>query len=309
MPPSPLHGWIVLDKPPGLGSTDAVASVKRLVRQAGYPRTKIGHGGTLDRLAHGVLPIALGEATKLAGVALDAAKSYSFEVEFGVETDTLDADGAVVATSDARPTAAQVEAALPALRGAIEQRPPTYSALKVAGRRASDRARAGEEVTLATRSIHVHELTLETFSASEVDRVRLHARVSKGTYIRALARDLAHALGTVGHVTDLQRTAAGPFRLDRAHSLDSLGRLALGSALDQAVLPLGAALDDIPALPLLPAQAAMLRRGQRLVGIAGSSGLQLATLADVPVALVEHDGAEIRVVRGFNLPDVEDETE
>lgn len=303
----------MLDKPPGLGSTDAVAQIKRLLRQAGHPRAKIGHGGTLDRLAHGVLPIALGEATKLAGVALDAAKSYSFTVAFGVETDTLDLDGAIVARSDARPTAAQVEAALPALRGPIAQLPPTYSALKVAGRRASDRARDGEDVALATRMVTVHELTMDAGDDPSVplDAVRLHARVSKGTYVRALARDLAVALGTVGHVTDLQRTAAGPFRLDDAYSLDRLAGLAVSGALRSAVLPLGAALDDIPALPLLPEQAVMLRRGQRLVGIAGRfgfpAGLQLATLADVPVALVEHDGAEIRVVRGFNLPDVEDD--
>jgi len=304
----PLQGWLVLDKPSGLGSTDAVSRVKRALRDGGYPRVKVGHGGTLDTLAHGVLPIALGEATKLAGRMLDASKAYSFEIAFGAETDTLDLEGEVIATSPIRPSPEEIEAVLPRFRGPIEQVPPTYSALKIEGRRASDRARAGEKVTLATRAVTVYELTpIGGPTSGPRDTLQLYARVSKGTYVRSLARDIARALGTVGHVTDLRRTAAGPFRLENALSLDKLGELALEGRLQQAVLPLGAALDDIPALPLLPEEADRLAKGLRLVGVARTPGLHLATLAGKPVALVESDGVEVKVVRGFNLPDVEDE--
>src|SRR5437870_4943339 len=151
-----LHGWIILDKPVGLGSTQAVSAVKRLLREAGEPKTKVGHGGTLDPLASGVLPIALGEATKLAGRMLDATKAYEFSVAFGAETDTLDLEGAVIATSDARPSLAEVEAVLPRFSGPIEQVPPAYSALKVEGKRAYALARAGEEVALKPRQVTVH---------------------------------------------------------------------------------------------------------------------------------------------------------
>lgn len=147
------HGWIVLDKPRGLGSTQAVAAVKRLLREGGYPKVKIGHGGTLDPLAEGVLPIALGEATKLAGRMLDATKVYAFTIAFGEETGTLDAEGAVVAISPHRPSRAEVEAVLPRFTGPIEQIPPAYSALKIAGRRAYDLARAGEAVALKARAV------------------------------------------------------------------------------------------------------------------------------------------------------------
>jgi tRNA pseudouridine55 synthase len=154
-----MHGWIILDKPVGLGSTQAVSAVKRALREGGYPRLKVGHGGTLDPLASGVLPVAVGEATKLAGRMLDSDKVYAFTILFGEETDTLDAEGAVVATSAVRPTSDAIEAALPRFTGTIEQVPPAYSALKVDGKRAYDLARAGEAVTLATRTVVIHELT------------------------------------------------------------------------------------------------------------------------------------------------------
>ena len=340
MPPStpPVHrsGWIVLDKPVGLGSTQAVSAVKRALREAGEAKTKVGHGGTLDPLASGVLPIALGEATKLAGRMLEATKSYDFTVAFGAETDTLDLEGKVVAESEHRPTLAEVEAVLPRFTGEIDQLPPAYSALKVGGKRAYDLARAGEEVALKNRRVTVHLLRTSpsqsdgegdrspqasgggatgpegpstaslreavplptAFGSREVvDRITLSATVSKGTYIRSLARDIALALGTVGHVTMLRRTRAGPFGLDHAISLDFLMESAKARNLDGAVLPLGQGLDDIPAFPVTPEEARLLRHGQRLSRVPPAGGLYLALEGSTPVALVEGTS----IVRGFNL--------
>jgi tRNA pseudouridine55 synthase len=311
-----MHGWLILDKPLGLGSTQAVSAVKRALRTGGYPKVKVGHGGTLDPLATGVLPIALGEATKLSGRMLDADKIYDFTIAFGSETDTLDLEGAVIATSDVRPTLAGVQAVLPSFTGPIEQMPPIYSALKVDGKRAYDLARAGEQVELATRSVTIHSLAIEEEdphpsllpqageggARSTLPSVTLSARVSKGTYIRSLARDIALALGTVGHVSMLRRTKAGPFTLAPAISLDKLADLAMAHALEEAVLPLTAGLDDIPALSVTPDQARALREGKRLVGTAVAPGLHLAIERDVPVALVEAFDGDVKVVRGFNLP-------
>ncbi|TXC71687.1 tRNA pseudouridine(55) synthase TruB [Sphingomonas ginsenosidivorax] len=348
-----MHGWIILDKPPGLGSTQGVSAVKRALRTGEYGKFKVGHGGTLDPLATGVLPIAVGEATKLAGRMLDSDKVYDFTVMFGVQTDTLDAEGVPVATSDVRPTLAAVEAVLGRFTGPISQVPPAYSALKVNGERAYDLARAGEEVVLAGRSVTVHALTvvhppLPTRHPSEgwdlpeegarpprgdpslrwgdesvaghegvagdvgevsdagmaddaLEEVTLTAHVSKGTYIRSLARDIALALGTVGHVTMLRRTKAGPFGLENAISLDKLAELGQARALDDILLPLRVALDDIPALSLTPDQAGALRQGRVLVGIAADDGQYFAELDLVPVALVEVEDGNVRIVRGFNL--------
>jgi tRNA pseudouridine55 synthase len=310
-----LHGWIILDKPVGLGSTTAVSAVKRILRQAEEPKTKVGHGGTLDPLASGVLPIALGEATKLCGRMLDANKAYDFTIRFGEETDTLDAEGRVIATSDVRPPRVEIEAVLARFTGEIDQIPPAYSALKVDGKAAYKRARAGEEVELKPRSVTIHSLSVRDPGdsgdpASEEklgsrlrrnDEVTFSCTVSKGTYIRSLARDIAHALGTVGHVSYLRRTRAGPFGLDQAVSLDFLEETAKARQLTRTVLPLIAALDDIPALPVTSRQAELLRQGQRLVGFPAQPGLQLATLEETPVALVEATADGLRVVRGFNL--------
>ena len=293
-----FHGWIILDKPVGLGSTQAVSAVKRVLREAGEPKTKVGHGGTLDQLASGVLPIALGEATKLAGRMLEATKAYEFTVRFGEETDTLDTEGEIVARSDVRPTPEQVAAALPRFTGAIEQVPPAYSALKIAGKRASDRTRAGETVEIRPRKVTIHDLQVISATAHEVT---LAATVSKGTYIRSLARDLARSLNTVGHVTMLRRTRAGPFAIEQAISLDFLQTAAKARQLDGAVMPLQAALDDIPALPVTPEQAQLLRHGQKLFGFPAKPGLCMATLEGTPVALVEAAADGLTVVRGFNL--------
>ena len=301
-----MNGWIVLDKPLGLSSAQGVAAIKRLLRTAGLPVPKIGHGGTLDPLATGVLPIALGEATKLAGRMLDATKGYRFTVQFGSETDTLDAEGKIIATSDHQPGFGAVETAMQAMLGEIEQTPPIYSALKIDGERAYKLARAGGKPEMQTRRVTIHAWTYvgEGFVGewdASPQYATLEVTVSKGTYIRSLARDLAYAVGTVGHVTELRRTRAGPFTLDHAITLDKLNESADGRALEQAVLPLTAGLDDIPALAVSPEEAASLRQGRALPGHPALHGLYLATDGPVPVALVDLSSTAIRVVRGFNL--------
>lgn len=330
--PAP-NGWIILDKPHGLGSTQAVAAVKRNLREAGYAPTKkdmpkVGHGGTLDPLAEGVLPIAVGEATKLAGRMLDASKIYEFTVQFGEETSTLDSEGEVVRTSDRRPPMAAIAAILEHFTGTIDQVPPQYSALKVDGKRAYDLARAGEQVELKTRRVTIYSLETgigaqtdplySTFATTATrpdpeigyeplelaDAITLTAHVSKGTYIRSLARDIALALGTVGHVTYLRRTKAGPFTDQQAISLDKLNEVGKGAPLEDVILPLEAGLDDIPALDLTSIQAAAVRQGRVLTGQPHADGLYCAMYRNIPVALVECVGGSTKVVRGFNLHDV-----
>ncbi len=308
-----MNGWIILDKPLGMGSTQGVGAVKRALREGGYPKVKVGHGGTLDPLATGVLPIAVGEATKLAGRMLDASKVYEFTITFGAETDSLDLEGKIIAESDVRPTAEAVDAILPRFTGAIAQVPPAFSALKVDGKRAYDLARAGEQVELASRNVTIHSLrvsapprdsdlfTRRRAGAEQVNEVTLTAHVSKGTYIRSLARDIARTLGTVGHVTMLRRTKAGPFALDGAISLDILFEKSKAHALEDIILPIRTALDDIPALALTPEQAELIHHGQVLTGIAASDGLQLALNGEIPLALVEVLDGNVRSVRRFNL--------
>lgn len=314
-----MHGWIIIDKPVGPGSTQIVSAVKRALRIGEYPKLKVGHGGTLDPLASGVLPVAIGEATKLAGRMLDSDKIYDFTIGFGEETDTLDAEGKAVATSDARPSAAEVEAVLPGFTGPITQIPPAFSALKIDGERAYDLARKGETVEIKARQVTIHSLTVchrrergdpvptvdlasrLRGNDTEIAEITLTAHVSKGTYIRSLARDIAHALGTVGHVTMLRRVKAGPFSLESAISLDILEERAKARTLEETLLPLTAGLDDIPALSVTPDQARALQQGRKLIGIAATPGLHVAISDEVPVALVEAEGPEIRVVRGFNL--------
>ena len=299
-----VNGWIILDKPHELGSTQAVGAVKRNLREAGYGKVKVGHGGTLDPLATGVLPIAVGEATKLAGRMLDASKEYAFTLRFGEETDSLDLEGSVIAASDVRPTRAAIAAVLPRFTGPIEQVPPAYSAIRVDGARAYDLARAGETVELKARAVTIHSLKVSEEAEAAEDAVTLVAHVSKGTYIRSLARDIAHALGTVGHVTMLRRLRAGPFGLSQAISLDKLNDVGKGAPLEHVLLPLQAGLVDIPALDLTPEQARAVRQGRVLDGLPHDDGLYWVRSGSVPVALVELSGSVLTVSRGFNLPDV-----
>lgn len=303
-----IHGWIIFDKPVGMGSTQAVSAVKRMLRGAGFwgtskkDRPKVGHGGTLDPLASGVLPIAIGEATKLTGRLLDASKIYDFTIRFGTQTDTLDAAGEAVAESTHRPSFAEIEAVLPDFTGSISQVPPVYSALKIDGKRAYDRARSGEDIAMKARGVAIYSLAISgSEGAGRLEAVTLTAHVSKGTYIRSLARDIAAACGTVGHVTMLRRTKAGPFGLQNAISLDKLDEIANGAPIEAALLPLEAGLVDIPALRLTDRQADLVKHGGRLDGITERDGLYLAKSGNDPVALMELEVGQARIVRGFNV--------
>jgi tRNA pseudouridine55 synthase len=295
-------GWIILDKPIGLGSTQAVAAVKRNLRAAGYGKgVKVGHGGTLDPLATGVLPIGVGEATKLCGRMLDASKEYAFTVAFGAETDTLDLEGAIIAQCEERPTRETLTQLLPRFTGPIEQLPPAYSAIKIDGQRAYDRARAGEVVEMKTRAVTVHSLVLQE---CDTDSATFIAHVSKGTYIRSMARDIARAAGTLGHVTMLRRLRAGPFALASAISLDKLNEAGMGAGFENILLPLEAGLDDILALNLDPEQARAVRQGRVLAGLPHEDGLYWARSGNIPIALVQLSDGSLRVERGFNCNDV-----
>ena len=250
-----VHGWLNLDKPLGLSSSQAVSRVQRA-----FDAKKAGHGGTLDPLATGILPIAFGEATKTAAYAMDSSKTYYFGVRWGEAWSTDDREGEVIETHDHRPTAQQIESSLAAFVGTIEQVPPRYSAIKIDGRRAYDLARRDEAVELKSRRVEVRELRL--VDVPDADHAFLSVTCGKGTYVRALARDLAHHLDTVGHVDWLRRTAVGPFTEADAISLDkieALGHIPLDSDL---LMPIETVLDDIPALALTVQEAQRLKHGQ-----------------------------------------------
>jgi tRNA pseudouridine55 synthase len=250
-----VDGWLILDKPAGITSTQAVNVVKRI-----FNAQKAGHAGTLDPLATGILPIALGEATKTVPYVMDGRKTYRFVLKFGEARTTDDAEGEVTQTSDRRPTDAEIEAALPAFIGEIDQVPPAFSAIKVEGARAYDLARAGEAVELKSRKVVIHGLTL--LARPNPDQAQLEVRCGKGTYMRALGRDLAIKLGTCGHITDLRRTQVGPFTEAAAISLETLKSLGHIPAAFEHLLPIETALDDIPALALTATEAIRLRSGQ-----------------------------------------------
>jgi tRNA pseudouridine55 synthase len=292
-----IDGWVILDKPVGLGSTPAVGRVRRL-----FGAKKAGHGGTLDPLASGVLPIALGEATKTVPFVMDGKKEYRFTLRFGEARSTEDAEGEVTATSEVRPGDAAILGALPAFVGEIEQTPPAFSAIKIEGRRAYDLARAGEKVAVRPRRVHIEHLALA--ARPDADHADFVVRCGKGTYIRSLGRDLARALGTVGHLSALRRAATGPFREEAAISLSKLEALGHIPALLGALAPVATALDDIPALALTEAQADRLRQGQpvALTRDAPPSGALLrAEAGSRLVALVRADGVLLKPVRVFNL--------
>jgi tRNA pseudouridine55 synthase len=299
----PIHGWLVLDKPQGMTSTQAVSRVRHL-----YSAQKAGHAGTLDPLATGVLPIAFGEATKTVPFAVEGNKQYRFTVRFGAATDTDDADGTIVATSDRRPTLPEIEAALRSFVGEISQVPPRYSALKVGGARAYDLARDEEDFELAARPALIESLTL--IDMPDPDHCVIEARCGKGTYVRALARDLGIALGSLAHVTELRRTRVGPFAEEAAISLaklQELGHSAVGrDALLSVLQPVETALDDIPALAIGGQDAARLKRGQPVL-LRGRDapilkGPVYATSRGTLVAVGEVSQGELRPTRVFNLP-------
>ncbi len=253
-----LDGWLIVDKPSGIGSTEVVTRVKRA-----FQAQKCGHGGTLDPLATGLLPVAFGAATKTVPYVMDGTKAYRFTLRFGEARDTDDADGQIIATSPARPSDAEIEAALPAFRGEIMQVPPIYSAIKVAGERAYDLARGGQVVELAPRPARIDRFELE--SRPDADTAVFRVESGKGVYMRSLARDLARACGTLGHIATLRRMRVGPFHEKDAIPLDKL--LAVGDIPPPSpdlLLPVATALADIPALALSEAETARLMHGQAL---------------------------------------------
>ena len=254
----PLDGWLIVDKPPGLTSTDVVNRVRRW-----FDAQKAGHGGTLDPLATGLLPVAFGAATKTVPYVMDGTKVYRFTLCFGTARDTDDADGAVIAASDARPTDAQIAAALPALRGDIMQVPPAYSAIKIAGERAYDMAREGRAPVLEARPARVDRFAM--IERPDADSAIFEVQSGKGVYMRSLARDLAASCGALGHVAALRRLRVGPFTEADAIPLDKLQRAEdTPPASPDLLLPVATALADIPALALTEAEAADLAHGQAI---------------------------------------------
>lgn len=306
---NPVSGWINLHKPEGVTSNDAVVKIKRAL---GYP--KIGHAGTLDPLAAGILPIALGEATKLVQYMMDDDKSYLFTVTWGEARSTDDREGDVIATSPNRPTPQEINAILPDFRGTIQQIPPAFSAIKVDGERAYALARAGEKVELKARPVDIYELDLVEFSD---DTATFRCICGKGTYVRSLARDMAERLGTKGYVSRLIRESVGPFSLDGAISLDFFLENPDKDRLESIVLPVQTVLDDIPVLAVNDTEATRLKNGQKLTFIArpdverlvkaghdikaSDAGLVIALHHGKALALLDVLGIEAQPVRVFNL--------
>jgi len=306
---NPINGWVVIDKPLGLTSTQVVGRVRR----AFQPR-KIGHGGTLDPLASGLLPIAMGEATKTVPYIMDGIKTYRFTLRWGEGTATDDAEGKVTERSAKRPGGDEIRAVLSRFVGRIEQTPPIFSAIKVAGKRAYDMARAAEDFVLDSRQVLITGLELlENPGPDDAgpDFAAFQASCGKGTYMRALARDLGHALGTCAHVVALRRSAVGPFSEADAISLESLEALGHSAADSGAVLPIEAALDDIPALVLSETEANCLRCGQAVSMLARGNrerirdftngAIVFATSGGKPVALARYEAGDIHPVRVLNV--------
>ncbi|WP_413204693.1 tRNA pseudouridine(55) synthase TruB [Rhodospirillum sp. A1_3_36] len=300
----PIHGWMAVDKPIGVTSTDVVNRLRRVTGAA-----KVGHGGTLDPLASGVLPIAFGEATKTVAYVMDGAKVYEMTVAWGESRDTDDREGKVLETSSVRPDRAAIEAILPNFTGDIEQVPPIYSAVKVDGRRAYDLARAEEDVSLKARTILIKSLTIESMPSEDVTIFRVVS--GKGAYMRSLARDMALSLGTRGHVAALRRMSCGPFTTETAISLDMTDGVGQDAPCLGSLLPIEAALADIPAVPLTEVEARRLSQGQSvsLLQVASRTPLNGFTQGDTVqalfngrlVALAKIEGGEIRPQRVINL--------
>lgn len=290
-------GWLVIDKPTGITSNRVVTRLKHATR------LKAGHAGTLDPLATGILPVALGEATKTVSFLSKAEKSYSFRVRWGAITDTEDSEGRVTGESPLRPDEAAIRAALPRFTGTIAQRPPAYSALRIAGERAYKLARAGKATPLAERRVTIFELDLTALP--DPDHADFTARVSEGTYIRSLARDLALALGTLGHIVALRRLSVGRFGEAQAISLDLAASLGHSLFASGHLLPIEAALDDIPALALTADEAARLRHGQAIALTDHGEGARLDRFDDGTIVGARHDQLLVglaRIENGRLLP-------
>ena len=300
----PIHGWLIIDKPSGISSNDVVGRVRRATNAA-----KVGHGGTLDPLATGVLPLALGEATKTVSYAMDGIKGYRFTVRWGEARNTDDAEGTVTETSDVRPTKEQIVAVLKGFTGDIEQTPPVFSAIKIGGKRAYELARADKAPKMKPRTIHIQDIRL--LEVIDEDHAKFEAHSGKGAYMRALARDIATALGTVGHISVLRRVSVGSFKEKDAISLDKLESLGHSAPLSEHLLPVETVLDDIPALALTETETRKLSRGQAVpvLPVATRSPLKNIRQGDVVcamaegrlVALAKIKGGEIRPFRVMNF--------
>ncbi len=303
----PISGWINLDKPYGMTSTQAIGKIRRIMNGQ-----KIGHAGTLDPLATGVLPIALGEATKTIQYIQDDLKTYRFTIAWGEQRNTDDQEGEVIATSDYRPTQKEIEGAIPHFTGDVEQIPPNFSAIKINGERAYDIARDGEEPELKPRTVYIKTLKL---LSSALEYAEFEMICGKGTYVRSIARDMGNMLGTKGYISALRRTQVGSFTDDNAILLDKIEDMDYVAARSEYLLPLQGVLDDIPALPLKADEVARIRNGQALhfvskpdferlqkIGLGQKETfLAFAMFEDAPVAIVEQNRAEIKPIRVFNI--------
>lgn len=300
-----VDGWVCLDKPFEMGSTEAVSRIRRL-----FNAQKAGHAGTLDPLASGILPIALGEATKTVPMMMEAQKVYRFTINWGVSTDSVDREGEIIGRSDVRPTVDQVKAALPAFVGEIDQTPPRFSAIKVDGARAYDLARDGVEFELQARRVTIH--SVELTDAPDADHVQLTIRTGKGVYVRSLARDLAAALGAEGHVSALRRERVGPFTTQNAVTLDSLEEMVHRGAASEGLLAVATALDDIPELAVNEQDAFSLRQGRPIIllprqvetlkdRLTGGSRTVSAFQGQTLVALCQLRAGRLEPDRVFNL--------
>lgn len=308
---NPVHGWVNFDKPLGMTSTQAVGKVRWL-----YSAQKAGHAGTLDPQASGILPIALGDATKTVPFLVEARKTYICGVKWGERTDTLDVEGDIVATSDHRPSKTDIEAAFPDFIGKIQQTPPAFSAIKIDGKRAYDLARAGEAPEMKSREVEIDAISL---LECDENTALFEIKCGKGTYIRSFARDIAHKLGTEGYVISLRRTRVGPFETDTAFSLDALEELVHKGGVLEALLAVETALDDIPALAITAQEQADLKQGRaivllpsaqaaleaafrpRMIGDLDASRYVLARFEDKAIALCDARDGQLGPKRVFNL--------
>lgn len=295
---NPIHGWLLIDKPAGLTSTQAVSRIKHALRPE-----KIGHAGTLDPFATGLLPLALGEATKVISFGMNGRKVYEFTLKFGSETTTEDIEGEITVTSDIRPILSDIQKVLPGFVGEIFQTPPAYSALKIEGKRAYDLARAGEIVNLAPRKIEIYSLDLMT--QLNTDEFTFRVSCGKGTYVRSLGREIARKLGTLGHLTQLRRIQVGPFSIESAFSLDSFCEMGHKAQTDNSILPLQLVLDDILAIEVTEEEAQRLRHGQRLFRpdmiTSEEVPVLIQTKTSKPIALGLIQAGRLSPYRVFNI--------
>lgn len=291
----PVHGWLVVDKPTGISSAGVVGKLKRI-----FNAQKVGHGGTLDPLASGILPIGFGEATKTMPYIVDATKDYEFTVRWGSATDSDDCEGEITDTGGRIPNQNEIEAVLPEFTGAIQQTPPAFSAVKVDGQRAYALARQGKAVEIKERTVEIQSLRIIS-GGTHSDETAFHVRCGKGTYVRSLGRDIARRLGTYGHITALRRTRVGPFSLEGAISLAKLEDLGHSARAAGLLLPVSTALDDIPAVAVTATEAADLKMGRALHNTSAKQGLCLLTFGETPVAIGQSDGATLRPLRVFNI--------